>query len=71
MRNNTTIFNTDKAKSDHVPVSYLYISCTDGNRIVQLEGTYNNHLVQLPVHFRADQKLKRSIKGIVQRSLRH
>ena len=28
------------------------------NRIVQLEGTYNNHLVQLPGHFRADQKLK-------------
>jgi len=23
-----------------------------------LEGTYNNHLVQLPDHFRADQKLK-------------
>jgi len=32
------------------------------NRIVQLEGTYSNPLVQLPAHFRADQKLKQTIK---------
>ena len=30
---------------------------TEQNRIVvQLEGTYNDHLVQLLHHFRADQK---------------
>ena len=32
----------------------------------QLEGTYNDHLGQLPSHFRADQKLKHVTKGIVQ-----
>jgi len=32
----------------------------------ELEGTYNDYLVQLPDHFRADQKLKYVIKGIVQ-----
>ena len=31
------------------------------NRIFQLEGTYNNQLVQLLDHFRADQKLKHVI----------
>jgi len=31
-----------------------------------LEGTYNNHLVQLPDRFRADQKLQHVVKGIVQ-----
>jgi len=36
-----------------------------------LEGTYNGHLVQLPDPFRADQKLKRVIKGIVQTPLKH
>jgi len=39
------------------------------NRLFQLEGTYNDHLVQLPDQFRADQKLKRVIKGIVQMPL--
>jgi len=34
-----------------------------------LLGTYNDHLVQLPNQFRADQKLKQIIKGIVQMSL--
>lgn len=33
MRNNKTIFNPDKTKSDHVPVSYLCISCTYGKTI--------------------------------------
>jgi len=37
----------------------------------QLEGTYNNHLVQPPDHSRADQKLKHVIKGIVQMPLEH
>jgi len=32
---------------------------------VLLEGTYKNHLVQLPEHFRADQELKHIIKGMV------
>ena len=36
-----------------------------------LEGTYNNRLAQLPDHFRADQKLKHAIKGIVQMPLKH
>jgi len=30
-----------------------------------LEGTYNDHLVQLPDHFMADQKLKHVINSIV------
>jgi len=34
-----------------------------------LEGTYNDHLVQLPAQLRADQKLNRVIKGNVQTSL--
>jgi len=33
-----------------------------------VEETYNNHLVQLPDHFRADQKLKQ-FKDIVQMPL--
>ena len=41
------------------------------NWIFQLEGTYNDHLVQLPDQFRADQKLKYIIKGMVQMSLKH
>jgi len=36
-----------------------------------LEGTYNDHLVELPDHFRADQKLKHVIKGIGQMLLKH
>lgn len=36
-------------------------------RLFQLEG--NNHLVQLPEQFGADQKLKHVIKGIVQMPL--
>ena len=39
------------------------------NRIFQLEGTYNGHLVQLPDHFRAYQKLKHVIKCFVQMPL--
>jgi len=39
--------------------------------VVLLEGTYNNHLVQLPDHFRADQKFKHVVKGIVQMPLKH
>ena len=38
---------------------------------ISLEGTYNNHLVQLPDHFRADQKIKHVIKGIVKMPLKH
>jgi len=41
------------------------------NRIerFQLGVTYNDHLVRLPDYFKADQKLKQVIKGIVQISL--
>lgn len=34
--------------------------------IFPLEGTSNNHLMQLCDHFRADQKLKQITKSIVQ-----
>ncbi|PKU36123.1 aryl hydrocarbon receptor nuclear translocator-like protein 2 isoform x1 [Limosa lapponica baueri] len=40
-------------------------------RICQLEGTYNDHLVQVPDHFRAAQKLKHVVKGIIQMPLKH
>ena len=50
---------------------YEITSWTEKNRIIQLEGTYNNHLVQLPDHFRADQKLKHIIKGTAQMPLKH
>ena len=40
------------------------------NRVFQLEGTYNDHRVQLPDSLRADQKLKHVVKGIVQMSLK-
>lgn len=32
---------------------------------MQLEGTKNDHLVQLPAHFRAEKKLKHVVKGTV------
>jgi len=35
-----------------------------------LEGTYSDHLVQLPDCFRAKQKLKDIIKGIIQITLK-
>ena len=35
------------------------------------EGMFNNHLVQLPDHFKADEKLKHVVKGIVQMLLKH
>jgi len=41
------------------------------NRIVQLNGTYKDHPVHLSDHFRADQKLKHVIKGIVLIPLKH
>jgi len=31
-------------------------------RILQLEGTFKDHQVQLPEHFKANQKLKHIIK---------
>lgn len=41
------------------------------SRLLQLEGTYNDHPVQLSDHFGADQKLKHVIEGIVQMPLEH
>lgn len=35
------------------------------------EGACNDHLIQLPDHVRADQKLKRVVIGIVQMPLKH
>lgn len=36
-----------------------------------MEGTYNNYLVRLPHHLRADWKLKLIIKNIAQMPLKH
>lgn len=41
------------------------------NRTVPLERTFNDHQVQVPDHFRANQKLKHISEGIVQKSLEH
>jgi len=40
-------------------------------RLYQLDGTYDDRLVQLPDQFRVDQKLKLFIKAIVQMPLKH
>lgn len=40
-------------------------------RIVQLKGTYNNHLAQLADHLRVDHRLKHVIKSIAQMPLKH
>ena len=45
------------------------LSNSEQNRLFELEGTYNDHLVQLPDQFRADQKLKH-VKGILQMPLK-
>ena len=37
----------------------------------QLEGTYNDHVVQLSDQFRVNQKLKHGIQVIVQMPLKH
>jgi len=36
-----------------------------------MEETHNDHLVQLPDHFKADRKFKHVIKGIFRRALKH
>lgn len=43
----------------------LSLTSQDWNRIVQLEGTFREHLVHLPDLFRANEKLKH-VEGIVQ-----
>lgn len=40
------------------------------NRTVQLEGTFKGHMVQLPDHLRANQKLKQ-VTRIVQTPIKH
>lgn len=53
-----------------IALSYLSSTCAlsltsqDWNRIVQLEGTFREHLVQLPDLFGANKKLKH-IEGVV------
>lgn len=42
---------------------------TIGIEQFQLEGTYNDHLVELPDHSMTDQKLKHTMRGIVQMPL--
>jgi len=39
--------------------------------MIQLEGTYNDNLVQLPACSRASQKLKHVTEGIAQMPLEH
>lgn len=39
--------------------------------ILQLGKTSNDHLVQLLDHYKADQKLKRDVKDIVQMPVKH
>lgn len=53
---------------------YKYKSYREGSRserIVQLEGTFRDHLAQLPEHSRAHQKSKHVTEGIVQMLLIH
>jgi len=54
-------------------LSSVEVQLLEYNRMeyFQLEETYDDHLVQLPDHFRADQKLKHVIKGVVQMPLKH
>lgn len=48
--------------------TYLMVVVLTGIRMgyFKLSGTYNNNLVPLPHHFRADQKIKPIMQGIVQ-----
>lgn len=39
--------------------------------VVRLEGTYNDHLIQLSDQLKADQKLKHVFEGIVRLPLKH
>ena len=57
-----SIYNriTDSTESNHIEANWIEL-----NRIFQLDGTYNNHLVQLPDYFTADQKLKQITKGLL------
>lgn len=61
--------NLNLAKSNRTKVYPL--NRVEQNKISQLEGTYNNPLVQLPDHFGAHQKLKHVIEGIVHILLKH
>lgn len=47
-------------------LSCFTTSVLEQNRTVLLEGTFIDHLVQLPAHFSANQKLKRINENIVQ-----
>ena len=55
-------------KDEYVP---SHLEKTEQNRLFQLEGTYSDHLVQLPDQFRADQRLRHVIKGLAQMPLKH
>lgn len=44
----------------------LEISLREREELLQLEVTYNDHLIQLPNHLWADQKLNLVINGIIQ-----
>lgn len=41
------------------------------NRIVQLEGTYEDHPFRLPEHIKANQKARHIINGVNQMPLEH
>lgn len=65
------------SSKDAFPGNHSYWNITkclnylDYNRLFQLEVTYDNHLVQLPENFRAEQRFKLVIKGIVQMPFEH
>jgi len=75
-KNRPLIQPTDPAKTRGFPVfivmPYTFLTQVSPSRItISVEGTYNDHLVQLPDHFRYDQKSKHVVKGIVQMPPRH
>jgi len=47
------------------------IQRVEQNRLFQLEGTDNDHLVHQPEHFGADQKFQHVAEGTVQMPLGH
>lgn len=51
----------------------IYFHCVRDtqNKIIQVEGSYNNHLVPLPDHFQGKQNRKHGIKCIVQMLSKH
>lgn len=49
----------------------MSVPCEEENKIVQLEGTFKYHSVQLSDLFGDEQKLKHATEGIIQMLLEH